>query len=212
MDCVQNAECEGLYAVDEKKKKECATHIKVMNNALQAISDGDNCKYRSYELLVPILNMYYYTYSSKAVIHVGLLACLVLVLFFIFRGYSSYGALTRDVVRTEAKVDTIIDKDHVVLDIVLPDYDGLEVSKKSKLIELSNPTENDFYLQYSISLGENVICNSIFIKPGDIAYWDAHTSLEEGENAVTLTITAYDLDSQEALGSADETVTIVKTD
>ena len=208
-ECIKNAEYEFLYCTRDERKEEIRKNVGMMEHALKSISDGGSSNYRSYPVLVPMLNSYYYSYSTKAIVPVALLLCLVVVLVVVFRDSKNYYTLGADS-KTKAKIAELVDGD-AVLDIVLPDYNNLEVSKKSKLVELSNPTENDFYLQYSLSAGEKVLCNSIFIKPGDLAYWDAYTTLSKGENAVSITVSAYNLDSQRLLGSATEVVTILKS-
>lgn len=209
MECIKNAEYEFLYCTRAERKEEIRKNVGMMEHALKSISDGGSSNYRSYPILVPMLSSYYYSYSMKAIVPVALLLCLVVVLVVVFRDSKNYYTLDTDS-KTKAKIAELVDGD-AVLDIVLPDYNNLEVSKKSKLIELSNPTENDFYLQYSLSAGEEILCNSIFIKPGDLAYWDAYTTLSEGENVISITVSAYNLDSQQLLGSAAEVVTIVKS-
>ena len=209
MECIKNAEYEFLYCTRAERKEEIRKNVGMMEHALKSISDGGSSNYRSYPILVPMLSSYYYSYSMKAIVPVALLLCLVVVLVVVFRDSKNYYTLDTDS-KTKAKIAELVDGD-AVLDIVLPDYNNLEVSKKSKLIELSNPTENDFYLQYSLSAGEEILCNSIFIKPGDLAYWDAYTTLSEGENVISITVSAYNLDSQQLLGSAAEVDTIVKS-
>ncbi len=209
MECIKNAEYEFLYCTRTDRKEEIRKNVGMMEHALKSISDGGSSNYRSYPVLVPILSSYYYSYSTKAIVPVTLLLCLVIVLVVVFKDSKNYYTLDTDS-KTKAKIAELVDGDDV-LDIVLPDYNNLEVSKKSKLIELSNPIENDFYLQYSLSAGEKVLCNSIFIKPGDLAYWDAYVTLAKGENTVSITVSAYNLDSQRLLGSATEVVTIVKS-
>ena len=209
MECIKNAEYEFLYCTRAERKEEIRKNVGMMEHALKSISDGGSSNYRSYPILVPMLSSYYYSYSMKAIVPVALLLCLVVVLVVVFRDSKNYYTLDTDS-KTKAKIAELVDGD-AVLDIVLPDYNNLEVSKKSKLIELSSPTENDFYLQYSLSAGEEILCNSIFIKPGDLAYWDAYTTLSEGENVISITVSAYNLDSQQLLGSAAEVVTIVKS-
>lgn len=209
MECIKNAEYEFLYCTRAERKEEIRKNVGMMEHALKSISDGGSSNYRSYPILVPMLSSYYYSYSMKAIVPVALFLCLVVVLVVVFRDSKNYYTLDTDS-KTKAKIAELVDGD-AVLDIVLPDYNNLEVSKKSKLIELSNPTENDFYLQYSLSAGEEILCNSIFIKPGDLAYWDAYTTLSEGENVISITVSAYNLDSQQLLGSAAEVVTIVKS-
>lgn len=209
IECIKNAEYEFLYCTRAERKEEIRKNVGMMEHALKSISDSGSSNYRSYPILVPMLSSYYYSYSMKAIVPVALLLCLVVVLVVVFRDSKNYYTLDTDS-KTKAKIAELVDGD-AVLDIVLPDYNNLEVSKKSKLIELSNPTENDFYLQYSLSAGEEILCNSIFIKPGDLAYWDAYTTLSEGENVISITVSAYNLDSQQLLGSAAEVVTIVKS-
>ena len=137
-ECIKNAEYEFLYCTRDERKEEIRKNVGMMEHALKSISDGGSSNYRSYPVLVPMLNSYYYSYSTKAIVPVALLLCLVVVLVVVFRDSKNYYTLGADS-KTKAKIAELVDGD-AVLDIVLPDYNNLEVSKKSKLVELSNPT------------------------------------------------------------------------
>jgi len=87
------------------------------------------------------------------------------------------------------------DKDETYTEIM--GYGMLDIDKDYPLVYLSNPTNNDVYIQYDVIYNDELIYSTGLIEPGKMETFNVYDCVDAGEHTLTYSVSTYDLKTME---------------
>lgn len=93
--------------------------------------------------------------------------------------------------------------------IDVPGYSRVILNSSKKEMQLVNPEGNSVYFMYTLTEGDEEIHKTDAILPGNSVMVDLWSKLDAGDHQVLLSISTFDIETEEACNGTSQRVTVV---